>query len=153
MLLVGNKDCIPNNLNNLVVFNLTSLVEGVEKLNLLPPPNSDYLNQTNYKEFDQFYMNYIFSNDYVFMELMKIIYNLYLHNNVYILIYRNDTFDIVAESLMKLIQQRYGYHCQWLNEPSDFNYYDDSDFSFNGIYNLDIDRERYETIMLCMQQQ
>ena len=153
MLLVGNKDCIPNNLNNLVVFNLTSLVEGVEKLNLLPPPNSDYLNQTNYKEFDQFYMNYIFSNDFVFMELMKIIYNLYLHNHVYILVYQSDTFDIVTESLMKLIQQRYGYHCQWLNEPSDVNYYDDSDFSFNGIYNLDIDRERYETIMLCMQQQ
>ena len=84
---------------------------------------------------------------------MKIIYNLYLHNHVYILVYQSDTFDIVTESLMKLIQQRYGYHCQWLNEPSDFNYYDDSDFSFNGIYNLDIDRERYETIMLCMQQQ
>ena len=67
MLLVGNKDCIPKNLDNLVVFNLTSLVEGVEKLNLLPPPNSDYLDQTNYKEFDQFYMNYIFSNDFVFM--------------------------------------------------------------------------------------
>lgn len=149
MLLIGDKNCIPNYLDNLVVFNLTSLVEGVEKVNLLPPQSSDYINQTNPKEFDMFYMNYIFSSDYVFMELMKIIYNLYLHNNVYILIYRNDTFDIVAESLMKLIQQRYGYHCQWLNEPSDFNYYDDSTFSFQGVYNLDIDRERYENIMVA----
>ena len=54
MLLIGDKNCIPNYLDNLVVFNLTSLVEGVEKVNLLPPQSSDYINQTNPKYFDMF---------------------------------------------------------------------------------------------------
>ena len=83
----------------------------------------------------------------LFMELMKIIYNLYLHNHVYILVYQSDTFDIVTESLMKLIQQRYGYNYQMINDISDIDYYDDSSFSVPGLYNYDIDQERYMQIM------
>lgn len=140
MLLVGDIKCLPDHLDRLVIINLSSLAEGFRRVYLVPSIPTMYNND---KEFDISYANYIFSNDYVFMEFMKIIYPLYLGNNVFLLVSRNEnTHDIITESLCKLIQQRYGYNYQILNNKDDINYYDDSDFSITGIQTLDQDRER-----------
>ena len=148
MLLIGDLNCIPQNDKiNLVVYNLNSLFEGVERVQLTPPSNIDYILQ-NEKEFDLMYANYIFSNDFTFMELMKIIINLYLGKDVFLVVTRNEIFDAVTEALTKLIQQRYGYNSQWINSVDDINIYDDSDFSIQGLYNLDIDKNRYESLVL-----
>ena len=52
-----------------------------------------------------------------------------------------NTYDIMTESICKLIQQRYGYNYQLLNCKDDINYYDDSDFSIYGLSALDLDKK------------
>lgn len=140
MLLVGNIRSLPREHSKFLVLNLSSLVEGYERVHLVPSFSTTYNND---KEFDIAYANYIFSNDFVFMEFMKIVYPLYLGADVFLLVSRNEnTYDIMTESLCKLIQQRYGYNYQLINIEDDIDYYDDSDFSLNGIQALDIDKER-----------
>ena len=140
MLLVGDHKCLPDNLDNFLVLNLSSLIEGFQRVYLVPSFPTMYNND---KEFDLAYANYIFSNDYIFMEFMKIIYPLYIGNDVFLLVSRNEnTYDIMTESLCKLIQQRYGYNYQLLNTKEDIDYYDDSNFSLAGIQTLDQDKER-----------
>ena len=140
MLLVGDIKSLPRDYQNLIVLNLSSLVEGYERVHLVPSITTTYNND---KEFDIAYANYIFSNDYLFMEFMKIIYPLYIGCDVFLLVSRNEnTYDIITESLCKLIQQRYGYNYQLINNQDDIDYYDDSDFNINGLQALDIDKER-----------
>ncbi len=140
MLLVGDVKCLPDYLEKLTILNLSSLVEGFPRVHLVPSVNPQYNSD---KEFDIAYANYIFSNDSLFMEFMKIIYPLYTGKDVFLLVSRNEnTHDIITESLCKLIQQRYGYNYQLLNNKEDINYYDDSNFSITGLATLDIDKER-----------
>lgn len=140
MLLVGDVRCLPDSLEKFVVLNLSSLVEGFPRVYLVPSVSANYNDD---KEFDVAYANYIFSNDAVFMELMKIVYPLYEGYDVFLLVSRNeDTYDIITESLCKLIQQRYGYNYQLINHKDDIDYYDDSNFGLYGIQTFDADKER-----------
>lgn len=146
MLLIGDIRCLPDNLNNVTILNLSSLAEGFQRVYLVPSITAAY---TNDKEFDIAYANYIFSNDEVFMQFMTIIFPLYMGQDVFLLVSRNeDTYDVVTESLCKLIQQRYGYNYQLLNCKEDIDVYDDSDFSIQGLSVLDIDKERMTRIMV-----
>lgn len=141
MFLVGDIRCLPESIkDNLLILNLSSLIEGFPRVHLVPSVTTQYNND---KEFDIAYANYIFSNDNVFMEFMKIVYPLYCGQDVFLLVSRSEnTHDIITESLCKLIQQRYGYNYQLLNNKDDIDYYDDSGFSMVGIQALDIDKER-----------
>lgn len=148
MLLVGDFKSLPYARDKFVILNLSSLVEGFPRVHLVPSVTAMYNDD---KQFDIDYANFIISNDNAFMELMKIIYPLYIGEDVFLLVSRNEnTHDIVTESLCKLIQQRYGYNYQLLNEESDINYDDDSNFSFYGIQTLDIDKERMTNIAVRM---
>lgn len=140
MLLVGDIRCLPDSIDKFVVLNLSSLAEGFERVHLVPSISASYNDD---KQFDIDYANYIFSNDYTFMEFMKIIYPLYVGSDVFLLVSRNEnTHDIITESLCKLIQQRYGYNYQLLNNKYDIDYYDDSNFNIYGIQTFDMDKER-----------
>jgi hypothetical protein len=141
MLLVGDIRCLPDHKDKFVILNLSSLVEGYERVHLVPSISARYNDD---KQFDIDYANYIFSNDFAFTEFMKIVYQLYMGLDVFLLVSRNEnTHDIITESLCKLIQQRYGYNYQLLNNKDDIDYYDDSNFNIYGIQTFDIDKERY----------
>lgn len=148
MLIIGSYEAIPVTEiqeQNGVILNLSSLIEGFEKVHLAPSVQPELNDEKN---FDIAYAEYIFSNDDPFMEIMKIMYPLYEGNDVYLLVSRGeDTYDIVTESLCKLIQQRYGYNYQIINYMCDLNRYDDSGFSATGIQIFDKDKERYVKIM------
>ena len=108
---------------------------------MLPPLDINFQDDSL---FDQMYGNAIFNNDDNFLQLMKIIINLYDGYNVYIAVTRDEgILDMVTESLMKIIQLRYGYNYQILNYPDDLNEYDDSTFSITGIQIADVDVERF----------
>ena len=140
MLLVGDIRCLPDSLEKFVILNLSSLAEGFQRVHLVPSISARYNDD---KEFDIAYANYIFSNDQVFMEFMKIVFPLYDGFDVFLLVSRNeDTHDIITESLCKLIQQIYGYNYQLINTKDDIDYYDDSNFSLYGIQTFDVDKER-----------
>lgn len=121
------------------VYNFSSLNESYEKLFIMPPFNfgGDY----NYN-FDIMYANYILSNDEIFFNFMKIIFNLYLGKDVFILIDDDERIQALNESLFKLIQQRYGYEAYPIQSMEDFLQAEDSSFSDFGLLNLDQDKER-----------
>ena len=146
MLIIGNKECIPDNYKgNYVIFSLLLDRTGYPPLDILPPANV-----VNYgdREFDILYLDWIFNNDSVFFEFFnKVVYNLYLGFNVYIICERNDLFDPTLESILKIVQQRYGYNGAMINEPEDFDYLNqDETFSITGLVNLDNDKERFARI-------
>ena len=103
------------------------------------------------KDFDLMYMNYLLSDDIAFSQLMMIIYNLYIGVDVLIMIGETDIKYMVAESLLKFIQQRYGYNGYIINEASDVEFLNEGSFTIQGLYNLDIDKERYSPILLEME--
>lgn len=134
---------------NTIPMNLSSLNEDFPRVALMPPRDIHFANG---EIFDADYANYIFNNDYVFLEFMKIIMNLYFGNNVCLLVSQNEVFDKVTESLLKIIQERYGYNGVIINEPDDIiplcsPAYEDGEFSIQGLAMLDIDKERYSYII------
>ena len=129
------------------IYNMSSLLElGIRVNNLYPPLyKSDGLMMDIYDErmFDQWYADYLMSNNAAFIDMMSIVYDLYNGINVLILIGKNDYKDIITESFAKFIQQRYGYNSNMLNDSDDWYYMKESSFTIQGIYNLDIDKERF----------
>lgn len=148
MLFYGSLDFVYSS-PKIKYYNLTSLKEGFYRLNYMIPPNS--LGKLMGKEFDMAYAQYVFANDLVFKEFFDIIYDLYLGYDVFIIIDENSEWSVnLTESLMKLIQQRYGYNAYHICAPEDidFAYSRESDFDRGyGILNLDQDKERYSFII------
>lgn len=132
-----------------VIFNLTSMSEDFVKLPRLIPPNS--MGHFTDREFDIAYMNYIMGYDEVFCEFFQIIYNLYIGNDVFIVASKDDWSENILESLLKLIQQRYGYDSILITNEEDYIFARNncfSDFAPGfGVYNLDQDKERFSYIM------
>lgn len=129
------------------VYNMSSLLElGIRLNNLIPPvynPDGSLMDFNDERMFDQWYANYLTTNNAAFIEMMNIIYDLYNGINVLILIGHDDYKDIITESFAKFIQQRYGYNSNMLNDYNDWYYMRESSFTIQGIYNLDIDKERF----------
>lgn len=152
MLLYGNADIASALLenNNIHFYNFTSLNEKfINKLNLVPPnnlgANSEYV-------FDVKYMNWILSNDINFINFMRIIIDLYDGIDVFLVISNDNWSETLIESLLKLIQQRYGISAVRINEYNDIYYAEDSDFNEGyGLFNLDNDKERYTYIIQAKQ--
>lgn len=149
MLLVITDNVLIDNISdieNMEVYNLSSLKEGYPRLDILPTTNIYYQDE---RQFDIDYFNWIFNNDHLFKRLFKIIYSLYIGNNVVLLISNNEGYNVSVHSILKIIQQRYGYNSIYINDMYDLNFISDisSDFSLNGLYNLDIDKSRYTQLL------
>lgn len=133
-----------------VLFNLTSLKEGYTTLPLLIPPNS--IGRFTDFDFDILYAKYIMENDAVFAQFFQIIYYLYIGKDVFILASAENWSENILESLLKLIQQRYGYNAVMINHNDDYLFAKtqmiDQGFAPGyGLYNLDIDKERFSYLM------
>ena len=124
---------------NMVVFNFTSLKEGFEMIKLVPTQNLAYGDE---RMFDQNYANYILGNDAVFIELMKMMLPIFNGLDVYIMVHHIPNFEFLHDSLQKFIQQRYGYVSNVIYSIEDWECVIDSQFSLQGIYNFDRDKER-----------
>ena len=132
-----------------VMYNLSSMREGFISLQALIPPNT--IGRLTDREFDIAYANYIMSNDTLFCIFFQIIYNLYIGKDVFIIVSTEDWSENLLESLLKLIQQRYGYNAVLINTEADYLYATNSmNFGFApgyGIFNLDQDKERFTTLI------
>lgn len=130
------------------LYNMSSVINrGVMLSSLTPPPmigvdNFDYDNE---KSFDIMYANYILGNDAAFVQMFSIINNLYLGGSSIVLIGDNKYKNILSESFIKFIQQRYGLApIRVINEIEDwYSYEEESKFNLIGVYNLDADKERF----------
>ena len=132
-----------------VMYNLSSMREGFISLQALIPPNT--IGRLTDREFDIAYANYIMSNDTLFCIFFQIVYNLYIGTDVFIIVSTEDWSENFLESLLKLIQQRYGYNAVLINTEADYLYAVTSmNFEFApgyGIFNLDQDKERFTTLI------
>lgn len=148
MLMYGN---FQNVISTGIVYNITSMREGYVRLPALIPPNN--LGRFTGKDFDIMYANYILENDIVFKQFFDIIYSLYIGQDIYLIIDESsDWSENLIESILKLIQQRYGYNAYKINCLDDYIQAANSTFisDFNpyfGIQNLDMDKDRYTYIV------
>lgn len=147
MLMYGNS--LNADLVDAKIYNISGMKEGFEKLQILIPPNE--IGTTYGREFDIAYMNYIMMNDAVFVEFFRIIQNLYTGINVYLVFGENDWSENLCQSILKIIQQRYGYNGYFINSFEDYLFVamnDSSDFDKTyGLYNLDQDKNRYSYLV------
>ncbi len=125
---------------------------GIEYLSNLTPSSSNIavsnMQLNDEREFDIRYANYLSTNDAAFIDIMKIVYNLYQGYDVFCIADVGDEYnELFVESILKFIQQKYGFNGQILGSPEDFLYTQDSTFTIQGLYNLDIDKERFA--ILC----
>lgn len=147
MLLVGDHTILDYvQSSNIEIYNLSSLKEGYPKLDILPTIHVAYQDEV---QFDMDYFNWIFSNDIIFRRFFDIIYKLYLGENIFLLISKSEEYDMVLYSILKIIQQRYGYNPVYINNINDIEFIsnDNIDFSIQGLYNLDMDKARYINIL------
>lgn len=91
------------------------------------------------------YHKYIFENDVVFNQFMSIVVpaNVNPECLVQVLVKFSEYRDIITESLIKLIQQRYGYNSYIISDSEDFLYVEESDFSIPGLFLFEQDRTRW----------
>lgn len=113
MLLIGNYNTIQSAYNILSikndyihVINLSSANLKIQPSPLFYVPRSDM--ESNI--YDMEYANFIFQNTEQRIELLFLVYQLQIGNNVLIMIGDYPGMYEMAESLLKLIQTRYGYN-------------------------------------------
>lgn len=147
---------IHKGIRQVVKYNLSSYYSDVPTLEgLLPLPGcisqEVILGDATDPAFDVEYHNYIINNPVSFLQFMSIIIPAYTSPDtmVQIMIRSSNYRDVITESLLKLIQQRYGYNACIVNEIDDFVYATESDFSIPGLFNLDQDLARWRTMVPC----
>ena len=142
-------------IRQVVQYNLSSYFSDVPNLSMLIPSiahipeeamNGDV---SDIPAFDIAYGNYIMSNNDAFMQFMNIIIPAYLSPETLVQVLTNSSEfrDAITESLVKLIQQRYGYNIYIINDIEDFLYTEESDFSVPGLFTIDQDIARWRTMM------
>lgn len=152
MLLLGPIHAIPNNVKRLYVYNFSSYNEQFPRLGLIPNPSIFPNNGfgIDSRDIDRMYYDLIINNDVFFMQLMQIIIPLYNGEDVYLLTSDTDNDYIldIKESLLKLIQQRYGYNAAEINNREDYDFFNPEDFCFSeiGLNYMKGDQERYQYI-------
>lgn len=150
MLYYGSSYCLQFLASDTIVYNLTSFREGLNRLNLLPPLDKRLFVDDG-REFDILYAQWIFNNDAQFYDFFQIVYNLYLGKDVYLVMDESDWSENIVESILKLIQQRYGYNGTLITDMETYVYAQNNVMSsFDptyGIYNLDQDKDRFSILL------
>lgn len=150
MLMYGPSKCLQFiDTSSFMIFNFTGMTEGFRSIQALIPPNE--LGRFDSYEFDVNYANYIMMNNSIFLVFFQIIEALYIGLQVYIISDEANWSENLIESLLKLIQQRYGYNGYCVREDEDVMFAlqrDNEGFNTSyGIANLDQDKARYEYLL------
>lgn len=152
MLYYGTSYMIPILNTDTIIYNITSYNERLNRLNLLPPMDKR-LFIDNGKDFDMFYAQWIFANDMIFFDFFRIVYDLYLGKDVYLVVDTADWSENIIESLLKLIQQRYGYNGTLIDSFDGYIYARnniESGFEPCLMINLDQDKDRFSILLARM---
>ena len=116
VIFTSNINILPH-INNAVVYNLSSYYSGFDDItglitkihifNTTQLPTNEFINSP---QFDSIYANNILQSNELFYDFIKIMINT-LEFNVIILVSHDPYRDAITESIIKLIQVRYGYNC------------------------------------------
>lgn len=144
MLVLGPPTCIPTNGMHVYCFNV--YINNIPSLGINHVINIP-MEQFTDQNFDIAYMNFIFQNNEIFIRFFKLIMELYDGNDVYLVCDLTNGMVNLPESLVKLIQLRYGYISCIINEPEDWYSVSNGTFDMNGLNYYAEDRTRYYTLM------
>lgn len=132
--------------NNIYVINLSSANLRIQPSSLFYVPKSNM--ETNMYDIE--YANFIFNNTQQRIEFLTLIYNLQIGNDVLITIGNYPGMYEMGESLLKLIQTRYGYIGYFINisDLDDLSMFDNSRFSVPGLMLFDQEKVELDEIFL-----
>ena len=119
----------------------TELLTGLSRINYTGMPMPLFVESI---EFDMQYAASIMNNPTLFGKLMAILSNSYEGHIVVLLVQRDPYRDSIMESLIKLIQQRYGYNCWIVEDPEDISCIKEDEYSTIGLLTLNEDLKRYD---------
>lgn len=149
MIVFTNNINILPHIKNAVICNLSSLNSGyidITKLitkasyaNVSKIPINQYVDTV---QFDIDYCNYLFNDCEMFYAFMRIMEFSYEGYSVIILVERDPYRDAIMESLIKLIQSRYGYNCWLCEDIEDALCLKESNFTPAGMVNIIQDIQR-----------
>lgn len=139
-------------IKKVLVLNLLSLFDMGDQIPHILPypyPAHELVFSDDQLQLDMMYADYLINHIPAFIDLMKIMYPLYENSDllVYILITHDPYRDVITESLIKFIQERYGYICNEINTLEDVMYVEHGTFNYVGIMNMDMDKEKYINIL------
>lgn len=138
-------------IRQVVKYNLSSYYSNIPTLNMLIP-SPDYISEDlmqgdcSIPTFDIEYHNFIIQNNDAFIQFMNIMITAFSSPDVLVQVLINVSpfRDVITESLVKLIQQRYGYNVYIIYELNDFIYTEESDMSIPGLFAMDQDIMRWQ---------
>lgn len=152
MLLVGTYDVIERAYNILSIKNKYIHVLNLSSANLnIKPSSLFYVPRSNNESnnYDIEYANFIFQNTQQRIEFLYAVYQLQIGNPVLIMIGNYPGMYEMAESLLKLIQSRYGYngYIITLDDLEDLELFE-SRFSVPGLLLFDQEKVELDEIFL-----
>jgi hypothetical protein len=121
-------------------INITHLITKIAPINNSGVPMPEFVNSY---DFDMQYASSILSNSELFGSLINIMLRAYEGYLVCILVQRDPYRDAVMESLIKLIQQRYGYNCWIVEDVDDIEVMTEQMLLPNGLLTLDGDIKQF----------
>ena len=128
------------------ILNFCSLNEQYPRLHLLPPMDFRMMPVANPEaaeyEFDMRYANWLLQDENAFIDLMKIVFSLYQGYDIFLLVSDDITLEAYTQSLLKFIQQRYGYNGFYITCIEDLFNAEDQVISGIGAVNLHDDKEK-----------
>lgn len=121
-------------------INITHLIAKISPINNTGMPMPEFVNSV---EFDMQYASSVLTNPELFGSLINIMLRAYEGYIVCVLVQRDPYRDAVMESLIKLIQQRYGYNCWIIEDIDDIEIMSEQMLLPNGLLTLDADIKQY----------
>ena len=121
-------------------INITNLITKISPINNTMMLMPEFVNSI---EFDMQYASAVLNNPELFSCLINIMLRAYEGYLVCILVERDPYRDAVMESLIKLIQQRYGYNCWIIDDFDDIEVMSEQMLTSNGLLTLDYDIKQF----------
>ena len=145
--IISGSDCVSVIMNLSSAYSgyidITPLITKLQYFNNTDLPMPDFVQSP---AFDAQYASAIFNNKEMFCKLVSIMLHCREGYNVIIMVAHDFYRDAVTESLIKVIQQRYGYNCWIVNELDDVDCIKESHFTPQGLLTLDEDIFKYVEI-------
>lgn len=135
----------------IIVYNLSSLYSGynsvTELITRIAPINNTGMPMPEFiqsVEFDIQYANALVSDPVLFGKLLSIISASYEGYVTILLVDRDAYRDAVMESIIKFIQQRYGYNCWIVEDPEDIECLKETPYTPTGLMMLNKDLLKFD---------
>ena len=132
------------------IYNLSSLYSGYDSITSLITGLHEWAaNGINVPaaldkpEIDVEYWNLIMQRPNMFNDLMKLVLNSFEGYVCMVLVHHDNYRDAVLESIIKLIQQRYGFTPWIVQDEEDISVIEEPEYTAQGLVTLDEDRKRY----------